>query len=76
MPILLPVLVRRSVRSSTVAATRPTELPAFTERQNSDPFLHAQLSRISPYSSSGWPDRKKPTASYSFCSRTAAGQGS
>ena len=35
MPILLPVLVRRSCRSSTVAATRPTESPPFTARQNS-----------------------------------------
>ncbi len=35
MPILLPVLVRRSVRDTTVAATRPALAPAFTERENS-----------------------------------------
>ena len=35
MPILLPVLVRRSVRDTTVAATRPALAPDFTERENS-----------------------------------------
>ena len=35
MPILLPVLVRRSARETTVAATRPAVAPAFTELQNS-----------------------------------------
>ena len=36
MPILLPVLVRRSVRATTVPATRPAPAPAFTARVNSD----------------------------------------
>ena len=35
MPILLPVLVRRSTRDTTVAATRPALAPDFTERENS-----------------------------------------
>ena len=35
MPILLPVLVRRSARETTVAATRPAVAPPFTELQNS-----------------------------------------
>ena len=35
MPILLPVLVRRSVRETTVAATRPAVAPAFTGCANS-----------------------------------------
>jgi len=34
MPILLPVLVRRSVRDTTVAATRPAVAPSFTDWQN------------------------------------------
>ena len=37
MPILLPVLVRRSVRETTVAATRPALAPDFTEREGSPP---------------------------------------
>ncbi len=36
MPILLPFLVRRSVRATTVPATRPAPAPAFTARENSD----------------------------------------
>ena len=43
MPILLPVLVRRSVRETTVAATRPALAPAFTERRELGPGLHLQL---------------------------------
>ena len=35
MPILLPVLVRRSARDTTVAATLPAVAPAFTARANS-----------------------------------------
>jgi hypothetical protein len=35
MPILLPDLVRRSVRDTTVAATRPAVAPAFTARASS-----------------------------------------
>ena len=34
MPILLPVLVRRSARATTVPATRPAVAPCFTELQN------------------------------------------
>ena len=34
MPILLPVLVRRSARDTTVPATRPAVAPCFTELQN------------------------------------------
>jgi len=35
MPILLPVLVRRSVRATTVPATRPAPAPFLTARANS-----------------------------------------
>ncbi len=35
MPILLPVRVRRSVRATTVPATRPALAPDFTARENS-----------------------------------------
>ena len=35
MPILLPVLVRRSMRDTTVAAVRPALTPFFTLRENS-----------------------------------------
>ncbi len=35
MPILLPVLVRRSIRDTTVAATLPAVAPVFTARENS-----------------------------------------
>jgi len=35
IPILLPVRVRRSVRATTVPATRPTFAPVRTERANS-----------------------------------------
>ena len=35
MPILLPVRVRRSMRDTTVAATRPAVAPSFTARANS-----------------------------------------
>jgi len=35
MPILLPVRVRRSVRDTTVAATRPALTPDLTARVNS-----------------------------------------
>ncbi len=34
MPILLPVLVRRSARVTTVPATRPAVAPCFTEFAN------------------------------------------
>ena len=44
MPILLPVLVRRSVRDTTVAATRPAVAPAFTERRELGPRLHLAAS--------------------------------
>ena len=36
MPILVPFLVRRSVRATTVPATRPALAPPFTARANSD----------------------------------------
>jgi hypothetical protein len=35
IPILLPVLVRRSARDTTVAATLPAVTPDFTWRENS-----------------------------------------
>ncbi len=35
MPILLPVRVRRSVRETTVAATRPAVAPLLTACENS-----------------------------------------
>ena len=35
MPILLPVLVRRSMRDTTVAATLPAVAPVLTARENS-----------------------------------------
>ena len=35
MPILLPVLVRRSIRDTTVAATLPAVAPVLTARENS-----------------------------------------
>ena len=42
MPILLPVLVRRSMRETTVAAMRPAVAPARTARANSpNSHLHA-----------------------------------
>ena len=40
MPILLPVLVRRSVRDTTVAATRPAVAPPFTALRKLRPALH------------------------------------
>ncbi len=76
MPILLPVLVRRSVRETTVAATRPALAPDFTERENSVHDCTLSFCSSGAYSSSGWPDRKKPMASYSRCSLSAASQGS
>ena len=42
MPILLPVLVRRSMRETTVAATLPAVAPVFTARENSAQDLHPQ----------------------------------
>ena len=42
MPILLPVLVRRSARATTVPATRPAVAPCFTELQNAVQRLHLQ----------------------------------
>ena len=36
IPILVPFLVRRSVRTTTVPATRPAPAPAFTAREKSD----------------------------------------
>ena len=42
MPILVPFLVRRSVRATTVPATRPAPAPAFTARRKLRPGLHAQ----------------------------------
>ena len=76
MPILLPVLVRRSVRETTVAATRPALAPDFTERENSVHDCTLSFCSSVEYSSSGWPDRKNPMASYSRCSLSAASQGS
>ena len=35
MPILLPERMRRSMRETTVAASRPALPPAFTVRENS-----------------------------------------
>ena len=43
MPILLPVRVRRSVRETTVAATRPAVAPPLTARAEFRPRLHPQL---------------------------------
>ena len=66
MPSLLPLLVRRSERSSTEAAIRPTlAVPARTARQKSAQDWTRSFSRIGPYSSSWWPERKKPMASHS-----------
>ena len=38
MPILLPVLVRRSMRETTVAAVRPALTPSLTDAGNSAQF--------------------------------------
>ena len=43
MPILLPVRVRRSVRATTVPATRPAVAPALHRARELGPGLHAQL---------------------------------
>ena len=66
---LLPVEHRRG--DAADASCRPC-----TERQKSTQVWTRSFFSRSPYSSRGWPERKKPTASYSRCRRSAAGQGS
>ena len=48
MPILVPDLVRRSARSSTVAASRPAEAPCFTDRGETRPVFDPQLLQHAP----------------------------
>ena len=77
MPILLPVLVRRSVRSSTVAATRPTELPALTERQNSTQLCTPQpLQEIAVFVERMARQEEADRVVFAAAAASAAGQGS
>ena len=48
MPILLPVLVRRSMRETTVAATRPAVAPALTDARELAPVTAPSCASAAP----------------------------
>ena len=58
MPILVPFLVRRSVRATTVPASRPAAAHRpFTTRENSAQVWTRIRCSTAAYSSSGWAER-------------------